>query len=163
MLGEAGIHILYSMALGVPPLKAGRLPSIPTVCAESTGTLPAPYGGLVPPGLNVPAVAAPSFTAMHREMPGAANCWISTSSPTRWRRPVQGHLVDCCWKGVLFAAVIAANQPLCQLNAERLQVHSRPTPSWPALPRQDEGIGNAAVYEEPKDVPVVSKSTFITC
>ena len=61
MLGEAGIHILYSMALGVPPLKAGRLPSIPTVCAESTGTLPAPYGGLMPHGLNVPAVAAPSL------------------------------------------------------------------------------------------------------
>ena len=73
--------------------------------------------------------------------------------------PVQGHRVDCCWKGVPFAAVIAANQPLCQLNAERLQVNSRPAPSWPALPRQDEGVGNAAVYEEPKDVPVVSKST----
>ena len=109
--------------------------------AESMGTLPAAHGSFVPSGLDVPAVAAPSFSTVQREMPGAANCWISTSSPTRWRRPVQGHLVDCCWKGIPFAAVIAANQPLCQLNAERLQVHSRPAPSWPALPYQDEGVG----------------------
>ena len=116
----------------------------------------------MPSGLYVPAVAAPSFSAVQREMPGAANCWISTSSPTRWRRPVQGHHVDCCWKGVPLAAVIAANQLLYQFNAERLQVHSHPAPSWPALPCQDEGVGDAAVYEEPKDVPVVSKSTYIT-
>ena len=71
--------------------------------------------------------------------------------------------MDCYYEGVPLAGVVVANQRLCQLDMEGLHTHSAPASSWPALPHQDEGIRDAAIHDEPEDVPVVSKLHIHLC
>ena len=146
---------------GVPPLEARSLPLVAAVQTEAALALPAAEGGVLPPLLHVPAVAAPAFSTTHWKVASAANCRLSP--PHRWcSGPADGHLVNCSREGVTLASVVTTNQCLCQLEAEGLHIHSGPGHSWPALPRHDEGIGDTAVDQKPEDVPVVSELTH-TC
>ena len=132
---------------GFPPRRG--CPSKSSVGTAGTGRWSLPL-------LHVPAVAAPYFSTTHWKVAGDANC--SLSPLHRWcSRPADGHLVDCCWEGVPLAGVVVANQCLCQLETEGLHTLSAPAPSWPAPPCQDKGIRDAAIHEEPEDVPVVRK------
>ena len=140
----------------MPLLEARSLPIVTAVQAKATLVLPAPEGGVLPPLLDVPAVAAPTSSTTHWKVAGTANCWLSP--PHRWCSGLaDGHLVDCCWEGIPLAGVVVTNQCLCQLETEGLHTLPAPTSSWPALPHQNEGVRDAAIHEEPEDVPVVSK------